>query len=76
MKTTPPNRLPNPFNVNRSLQVNILVAFATLLVITVIVIVGYTYRQNTTAVLRLSDDLINQVTETVSGQTASPFSKS
>ena len=62
--TKPPRRFPL-FRVSRTLQVNILVAFALLLVITVLVIVGYTYRQNSTAVLNLSDDLINQVTETV-----------
>lgn len=56
---------PSLFFVRRTLQLNILIAFASLLVITVVVIVGYTYRQNSTAVLQLSEDLINQVTETV-----------
>ncbi len=49
----------------RSLQVDILIAFATLLIITVLVIISYTYRQNTTAVLQLSNDLIRQVTNNV-----------
>ncbi len=53
------------FQIRRSLQVNILIAFATLLVITVLIIISYTYRQNTTAVLTLSDDLIQQVTNNV-----------
>ena len=54
-----------PFHFTRTLQVNILIAFATLLIITVSIIIGYTYQQNSTAILKLSDDLINQVTETV-----------
>lgn len=47
--------------ITRTLQVNILIAFASLLIVTVFIIVGYTYQQNSNAILRLSDDLINQV---------------
>ena len=50
-------------NVQRSLQINILIAFTILLIITVLIIIGYTYRQNSSALLQLSDDLVNQVTE-------------
>lgn len=57
-------------NIKRTLQVNILLAFATLLVITVLIIVTYTYQQNTTAVLRLADDLINQVNSNVIERTS------
>jgi len=60
----------SPLHVHRTLQVNILVAFATLLIITVIIIVGYTYRQNSQAILNLSRDLIAQVTETVIERTS------
>ena len=60
--------------ISRTLQVNILVAFATLLVTTVLVIVGYTYRQNSKAVLNLSDDLISQVTKTVLEKTTNYLS--
>ena len=67
--TTKSRKLFNPLQVRRTLQVNILVAFATLLIITVLVIVGYTYQQNSTAILDLSADLISQVTETVSEKT-------
>ncbi|MEM7031772.1 MAG: adenylate/guanylate cyclase domain-containing protein [Chloroflexota bacterium] len=55
----------SPFQIKRSLQVNILVAFAALLITTVLIIIGYTYQQNSRAILQLSDDLLNQVTETV-----------
>jgi adenylate cyclase len=51
--------------IGRTLQVNILIAFTTLLIITVLIVIGYTYQQNSLAVLQLSDDLIDQVTETV-----------
>lgn len=51
--------------ITRTLQVDILVAFATLLVVTVFIIVGYTYQQNSSAILRLSDDLITQVNTNV-----------
>lgn len=51
--------------IARTLQVNILIAFTTLLIITVLIVIGYTYQQNSRAVLQLSDDLIDQVTETV-----------
>ncbi|MCB8967188.1 MAG: adenylate/guanylate cyclase domain-containing protein [Ardenticatenaceae bacterium] len=60
----------SPLHVHRTLQVNILVAFATLLIITVIIIVGYTYQQNSQAILNLSRDLIAQVTETVIERTS------
>ena len=68
MDSTPqssPSKLVSPFQIKRSLQVNILVAFATLLIITVLVIIGYTYQQNSAAILQLSDELLSQVTETV-----------
>lgn len=51
--------------VRRTLQFNILIAFATLLTVTVAVIVGYAYFSNSQAMLRLSDDVIRQVTDTV-----------
>ncbi|MCA9971939.1 MAG: hypothetical protein KC425_17065 [Anaerolineales bacterium] len=58
--------VPTPgFRFYRTLQVNILVAFAALLILTVLVIVSYTYRQNSAAILQLSRNLIAQVTETV-----------
>ncbi|TVR58227.1 MAG: HAMP domain-containing protein [Candidatus Competibacteraceae bacterium] len=50
---------------HRPLQLNILLAFTALLVTTVVVIVSYTYRQNSATVLQISDDLIHQVTDTV-----------
>ena len=56
--------------VKRTLQMNILVTFATLLVVTVLIIIGYTYRQNSNAILRLSQDLIDQVSETVIERTS------
>ena len=65
IEQSPPSKRHTLFQLNRSLQVNILVVFATLQIITVLVIIGYTYRQNSTAVLQLSSDLINQITETV-----------
>ena len=48
-----------------TLQVSILFAIGILLVATVLIIVGYTYQQNSRAVLELSRDLVEQVTETV-----------
>ncbi len=49
------------FNIKRSLQINILIAFTALLITTVLIIVTYTYQQNSRAVLNLANDLINQV---------------
>ena len=63
-----------PLNIRRSLQINILVAFAVLLIITVLVIIGYTYRQNSLALLQLSDDLVDQVTETLIERTTNYLS--
>lgn len=57
-----------------TLQITILVAFASLLVATVLIIIGYTYRQNTTAVLNISEQLINQATDTVMERTSSHLS--
>ncbi len=57
-----------------TLQITILVAFASLLVATVLIIIGYTYRQNTTAVLNISEQLINQATDTVMERTTSHLS--
>ncbi len=51
--------------IKRTLQVNILVAFTTLLITTVLIIVTYTYQQNTAAVLTLADDLIDQINNNV-----------
>ncbi|MEM7331910.1 MAG: adenylate/guanylate cyclase domain-containing protein [Chloroflexota bacterium] len=48
-------------NFKRTLQINILIAFTALLITTVLVIVTYTYQQNSRAVLNLANDLINQV---------------
>ena len=45
----------------RSLQINILIAFTALLITTVLIIVTYSYQQNSRAVLNLANDLINQV---------------
>lgn len=57
-----------------TLQLTILTAFASLLAITVLIIIGYTYRQNTTAVLLLSEQLITQATETVIERTINHLS--
>jgi adenylate cyclase len=54
---------------HRPLQVNILLAFAALLITTVMVIVTYAYRQNSAAVLQISDDLIQQVSDAVTEKT-------
>ncbi|MEM7348828.1 MAG: adenylate/guanylate cyclase domain-containing protein, partial [Chloroflexota bacterium] len=59
------NKLRGLLNIRRTLQINILIAFAVLLIITVLIIIGYTYRQNSTALLQLSDNLVDQVTETL-----------
>ena len=58
-------KLPAPLRFKRSLQINILIAFATLLIVTVLIIVSYTYRQNSAAVLDFSDVLVGKVTEAV-----------
>ena len=58
------------FAFKRTLQVNILLAFATLLVTTVLIIVTYTYQQNTQAVLMLADNLIDQVNNNVIERTS------
>jgi adenylate cyclase len=58
------NRKPS-FLKSRSLQINILIAFVNLLVVTVLFIVIYTYYSNTNTILKLSDDLIRQITETI-----------
>ncbi|NOZ21915.1 MAG: hypothetical protein GXP25_12605 [Planctomycetes bacterium] len=55
---------------SRPLQVDILTAFVGLLLVTVLLIVGYTYHENTKAVMEISDDLIDQVTQRVINQTA------
>jgi hypothetical protein len=46
---------------HRPLQLNILLAFAALLITTVLVIVTYAYRQNSATVLQISDDLISKL---------------
>jgi adenylate cyclase len=56
--------LPNLWQ-RRSLQINILLAFAALLIATVLIIVSYAYRQNSTTVLQISDNLIEQAGEAV-----------
>ena len=53
------------FLKSRPFWVDILTVIAGLLVMTVLIIVGYTYYHNTNSILELSDDLISQVTETV-----------
>ena len=58
----------------RTLQVNILIAFATLLIITVTIIIGYTYQQHSAAMLELSGELIDQVTDTVIEKTTTHLS--
>lgn len=54
---------------HRPLQINILLAFAALLITTVFVIVTYAYRQNSATVLQISDDLINQASDAVTEKT-------
>jgi adenylate cyclase len=54
---------------SRPLRVDILTAFVSLLVITVLIIVLYTYEKSAKAVFRLSDDIINKVKEMVIRQT-------
>lgn len=54
---------------HRPLQINILLAFAALLITTVVVIVSYAYRQNSATVLQISDDLIRQVSDAVTEKT-------
>ncbi len=61
---------PTSFFKNRHLLVDILTAFVGLLVITVLIVILYTYHNNSKAILTLSDDLINQVTKTVIEKTA------
>lgn len=58
-------------NIKRTLQVDILIALVTLLVTTVLIIVTYTYQQNSRAVLALADDLINQINNNVIERTGS-----
>jgi adenylate cyclase len=53
----------------RPLQIDILLAFAALLITTVLVIVTYAYRQNSEAVLQISDDLIQQAGDAVTEKT-------
>ena len=62
------------FSIPRTLQVSILIAFATLMVMTVLIIVTYTYQQNSRAVLALADDLIDQVNSNVIERTANYLS--
>jgi adenylate cyclase len=63
------SKLPSFFSSLQTLQVNILVAFVTLLMVTALVIIGYTYQRNSGAMLKLSSNLINQVTGTVRERT-------
>ncbi len=58
-----PRALLSLLNIRRSLQINILIAFAVLLIMTVLIIIGYTYRQNSASLLQLSNELVDQVTE-------------
>lgn len=53
------------FLKSRTLQTSILTAFVSLLVITALSIIGYTYYNNTLTILELSDGLIHQTTQTV-----------
>jgi len=55
--------------IRQTLQLNILIAFAGLLVITVCTIVLYMYQQNSKTMLELSNSLIDQVTNAVLNQT-------
>lgn len=57
--------------IKLTLQVNILIAFVSLLIATVLIIVTYTYQQNSKAVLALADSLIEQVTLNVQQRTTS-----
>jgi adenylate cyclase len=62
------SKLPAIFT-RRSLRLDILVAFGGLLLITVLVVIFYFYRSSTHAVLMLSDDLMEQTTQTVINRT-------
>jgi len=55
---------------SRPLQVNILIGVVGLLVITVLMILSYSYYQNSKAVLNLSDELIAQINRRVIEQTS------
>ena len=57
-----------------SLQITILTAFASLLIITVLIVSAYTYQQNTQAILALSEQLITQTTDTVIERTTKHLS--
>ncbi len=57
-----------------TLQITILTAFASLLIITVLIVSAYTYRQNTGAILALSEQLITQTTDTVIERTTKHLS--
>ena len=54
---------------NRRLRVHILTGFVPLLVVTVAVILWYTYHHNANAIVDLSTDLINQGMETITEKT-------
>jgi adenylate cyclase len=56
------NHPSRPGGRTRTLQVSILSAFASLLLATVLVVVGQSYWSNTRAILDLSDDLLTQTT--------------
>jgi adenylate cyclase len=58
----------------RPLQINILLAFAALLIATVFIIVSYAYRQNSATVLQISDNLIQQVSDAVIEKTTNYLS--
>lgn len=61
-------------NIRHTLQLNILITFAVLLIITVSIIIGYTYQQNSSALLSLSDNLVDQVTTTLMERTTNYLS--
>jgi adenylate cyclase len=64
----------NNWLYHRPLQINILLAFAALLITTVLVIVTHAYRQNSATVLQISDDLIKQTSDAVTEKTVNYLS--
>ena len=54
---------------SRSFRVDILTAFGTLLLITLLAVIIYNYRSTSRIVLMLCDDLMDKTTQTVIHQT-------
>lgn len=61
------------FAVRRSLHVDLLTAFGGLLLVTVLVVIGYFYRNSSRVVLMLCDDLMEQTTQAVIHRTVGFF---